>query len=244
MSKRKDEGPIKKEIIELARRASDSESDAEVSPEEECSPLKAKKYKPETPPMSPEAFPWSMDELLAFEERDEEEYKNRIEETHAELLKQARICDKEINDSWDKAHPKGPKHDDCLKNSGSGKTIYNEWTKKLEPELVRVRLGIIKEDCVNKKVPDTDYRKKQAIYDPGNTYPSPGSYALKGAAIPDYIVYRNGSPEIRNIIAVFDLKFPCPSEQNNPGEWKQGQREKYRERFPVEPVLVYPAKRM
>jgi hypothetical protein len=146
----------------------------------------------------------------------------------------AQACDDAVNKAWDDANPKGPKHNECHKGV-PGETGNNPSTGVEEPKPVRIKLGELKEQCVNDNVPDTAILKKQQNFDKDGV---PRSHPTRGGARPDFILHGPGG--LTDVIAVFDLKFPCPSEAKKPGQWRPGQAENYRRIFKVEPRLVFP----
>ena len=156
------------------------------------------------------------------------------------LTQLANACDDAVNKQWDNDHPKGPRHNDCTSNAGTGRLIRDRRTGKMVPEPVQVALGRLKEDCVNSLVPDSDHLKKQQAFDAAG---NPADGPRTGGGIPDFIFHRPGG--VTDIIAVYDLKFPCPSEARKPGRWSKKpdgttQGDLYRRLFNVEPRLIFP----
>jgi hypothetical protein len=160
-----------------------------------------------------------------------------IEVIAAALKAVAQACDEAVNKKWDADHPKGPKHDGCWK--GCGETMWNNKKKRLEPKPVQVKLGNLKEACVQEAAPDTDYRKNQQGFKPDGT-PCSADEAKKiqGAIIPDTIVHGPGG--VTDVVQIFDLKFPCPSEQHKDGQWSVGQKEKYERILKAPASLIFP----
>jgi hypothetical protein len=167
----------------------------------------------------------------------------------AALLKVvAQHCDKLKNDEWDKEHPNGPKHTDC-DAAAPGEVWYPKGKYDArgrpnppEPKPMRIKLGEIKEDCVNELVPDTAERTKQQSFDAQGV---PQKGPRKGGSIPDFILHGPGPVKsAADVFAVIDLKFPCPSEAGKDGHWRNGQLEKYMRLFKKVPanrfVLVFP----
>lgn len=145
----------------------------------------------------------------------------------------AQACDEAVNKAWDDAHPKGPKHNNCYGSSGG--TMYDSKTGNMVDKPVQVKLGELKEDCVQANTPPNDYMKWQQDFDAAG---QPCSGPSRGGARPDILIVGPGG--LKDIQAVMDLKFPCPSEAKKPGRWREGQQEKYRRLFKVEPTLVFP----
>lgn len=146
----------------------------------------------------------------------------------------AQACDKTVNAQWDKDHPKGPKHDDCWADTG-------ELMHDGSPKPVQVKLGELKEACVNSNVPDTDERTKQQRFSPDGK-PLPANPPVRGSGVPDFVLHEPS--DVSSVFGVLDLKFPCPSEAGKEGKWSPGQLEKYQKMFPKLDasrfVLVFP----
>ena len=104
---------------------------------------------------------------------------------------------------------------------------------------VQMELGNLKEDCVYKNAPDTSDRKNQQGFKPDGT-PCPADVAkkTKGAIIPDIIIH--GSGGVTDVVHIFDLKFPCPSEERKEGQWSVGQKEKYVRILKAPATLISP----
>jgi hypothetical protein len=160
----------------------------------------------------------------------------------ATLKLAAQECDRRINEKWDEDHPDGPKHDECWKSSGE-----RMWDSRAGQEVdkpVQVKLGALKEDCVQASTPENEQLLWQQNFDKdGNTK----SHPVKGGSRPDLLLTSEGCVDKATgvvdrtkVTGVVDLKFPCPSEEKKTGQWSKGQAEKYREMFKVEPVLVNP----
>src|SRR5262245_29796919 len=66
----------------------------------------------------------------------------------AALTAVAKACNDAMNKKWDDEHPNGPKHTDCESNSGE---MMGPKNKRI-PKKVQVKLGEIKEQCVNDAV--------------------------------------------------------------------------------------------
>jgi hypothetical protein len=145
----------------------------------------------------------------------------------------AQACDQHINDQWDQAHPRGPKHNDCWKSSGE--TMWDSKSRQEIDKPVQVKLGAMKEDCVQANTPPNDYMVWQQNFDKDG---KPMSRPVKGGSRPDVLL--TGPGGLKEVTGVVDLKFPCPSEQRKAGQWSAGQAERYRDMFKVEPVLVFP----
>jgi hypothetical protein len=145
----------------------------------------------------------------------------------------AQACDEAVNKAWDDAHPKGPKHNDC--RAATGETMRDSRTGEIVDKPVQVKLGELKEQCVEENTPENDYLVWQQNFDRNGR---PCDHPSKGGARPDILVCGPGG--LGEITAVIDLKFPCPSEARKPGRWREGQQEKYRRLFGVEPRLVCP----
>ncbi|MCL2725808.1 MAG: DUF4150 domain-containing protein [Polyangiaceae bacterium] len=148
------------------------------------------------------------------------------------LTRKAQECDKSVNEEWDKNHPNGPKHDNCLGDSG-------EKMSDGSPKKVRVKLGEEKEKCVNEKVPNSPRMTKQQAFNPKG---EPIPYRSKGSGVPDFVMHQPG--DLTSVFGVIDLKFPCPSGIGKEGQWSPGQLKKYRDMFPKLDdnrfVLVFP----
>lgn len=146
----------------------------------------------------------------------------------------AQACDTAVNEAWDEEHdPEGPKHNECWAPSGE-----KMWDKEKREEVdkpVQVKLGELKEQCVQAHTPPNDYMVWQQNFDKSG---KPAAHPSSGGARPDLLI--TGPGGLTEIVGVVDLKFPCPSEAKKEGRWKRGQAEKYREMFKVDPVLVFP----
>jgi hypothetical protein len=144
----------------------------------------------------------------------------------------AQACDQAVNNQWDKDHPNGPGHADCRADTG-------ERMRDGSPKPVQVKLGELKEACVNAHVPDTPERTKQQRFGPSGE-PNPKDWV--GSGIPDFVLHEAGN--LGAVFGVVDLKFPCPSGAGRAGRWSPGQLEKYRAMFPKLDAnrftLVYP----
>lgn len=155
----------------------------------------------------------------------------------ATLKTVAQHCDDVVNKQWDQEHPKGPKHNDC--RASSGDTMWNSNTRRLEPKPMQVKLGELKEQCVYQCAPDTDYRKNQQGFKPnGQPCSADEARKIRGSAIPDIIVHGPGG--VADVQHVFDLKFPCPSEDRKEGQWRIGQKEKYEQLLKAPASLIFP----
>jgi hypothetical protein len=150
-----------------------------------------------------------------------------------DLQKVAAECDESVNEDWDRRHPNGPKHTECVSPSGTGRTVKNSKTGAMEPEPTQVALGIEKEACVNARVQDTETRTQQQPFDRDGVALPRGTIPGRGGGTPDFVTH---SPGIvtngGDVVGVFDLKFPCPSEAGKRGRWREGQLERYQELFP------------
>lgn len=151
----------------------------------------------------------------------------------AALREIAKACDAAVNKAWDDAHPKGPKHNDCT--APMGETMWDRKKGKLVDKPVRVKLGELKEQCVQENTPPNDSRVWQQNFDRNGVA---SDHPSRGGARPDLLIVGPGG--LSEIEAVIDLKFPCPSEARKPGQWSEGQEEKYTEMFGKMPRLVYP----
>jgi hypothetical protein len=156
-----------------------------------------------------------------------------VEILAAALKTVAQACDKAVDKQWDQDHPNGPKHDDC--RASSGEQMWDSKSRQMVPKPVQVKLGELKEQCVNSMVPDTDQLKKQQAFDANGT---PCDGPRRGGAIPDIMIHGPGG--VTDPIAILDLKFPCPSGAGKQGQWRPGQLEKYQEMFKVPCHLVFP----
>lgn len=145
----------------------------------------------------------------------------------------AKACDEVVNKEWDEKHPKGPKHNDCW--ASSGEKMWDSKKKKMVDKPVQVKLGQLKEDCVQANTPQNDYMIWQQNFDSSG---KPTANPSLGGARPDLLL--TGPGGLKEITGVIDLKFPCPSEAKKDGNWSAGQEEKYRKMFNVNPVLVFP----
>ncbi len=136
-------------------------------------------------------------------------------------------CDKIENVKWDNEHPGGPKHDNCRAGSGKKSTYYHKASKttKTWEKPVQVELGIRKEQCVNSKIADTDRLKKQRRYNADGTPYTKGS--KEGSSVPDFVLLAGGG----KVVAVLEVKFPCPSGKGKKGQWRFGQDKKYKKAF-------------
>jgi len=101
--------------------------------------------------------------------------------THDALKVIAQACDKAVDEKWDKDHPNGPKHDDCWKPEPSGEMMWDRRKGKMVPKPIQVKLGELKETCVNQHVPDTENRTKQQRFT-ASGQPLPASRQSRGAA--------------------------------------------------------------
>ncbi len=148
------------------------------------------------------------------------------------MVELARACDEAVNRDWDNRHPNGPKHDNCTADAKTGRKIWNKKKRVDEPEPVQVALGREKEACVNQHVPDTVNRTQQQPFGADGS-PLPKGTTAPGASIPDFVGHGSGPvTSASEVTGIIDLKFPCPSEANKPGRWREGQLEKYQEVFP------------
>ncbi len=152
-----------------------------------------------------------------------------LSKAQSRLVELANECDADVNAEWEKAHPQGPKHTECTEPAGTGKLMENG-----DPEPVQVALGRLKEDCMNKKIPDSHGFSKQEMFRQDGT---PISTREPGHIRPDLVYRKNGQ-----VLAIWDFKFPCPSGAGKKGRWSQGQQEKYQDAFPNAHVnLVFPS---
>jgi hypothetical protein len=168
---------------------------------------------------------------------------DQIARWDARLQQYVDECDPIGDAKWDKAHPNGPKHDDCWENSGR---LYTSGKKAGKPMPVQVALGAEKEQCVYDKmkaqpgVPKYNRHGQSAViqqrFTARGTPVPPGGFGGKGSIVPD-VLYRNPSGAIA---AVRDLKFPCPSGQGEEGEWRKGQDAAYARILRIKPELVFP----
>jgi hypothetical protein len=147
-------------------------------------------------------------------------------------------CDAEVNKKWDEDNPDKP-HTDCWAKTGK--------VERGEPVTVQQQLGRDKEQCVYDKMGAQDGVPQegkgqfagmsvttQKRFNPNGTPFSSGNWT--GTIVPDIVM----SDASGTVGAVRDLKFPCPSEQNKPGRWSPGQREKYEAAFGVSPSIICP----
>lgn len=142
-----------------------------------------------------------------------------------DLLEHARKCDTDVNHEWDKQHPNGPKHNQCIAHTG--RTMSDG-----KPELVRVALGDLKHDCVYAQLQETkNFSIEQPFTKYGKALPK-GPIPPFGGGKTDLIVHGAGAIDGASVTKVFDLKFPCPSSENKRGNWNTGQYEKYVRMFP------------
>jgi uncharacterized Zn-binding protein involved in type VI secretion len=165
----------------------------------------------------------------------------RIQVWHDRLQQFVNECDNEINARWDSTHNPGPKHNDC-----DADVMYRgERTK------VKLALGKAKEDCVYyEKLKCRDGVPKD-IKSPNKTEtitvqqrfgsdgkvipPKSRNVNLTGSIVPDIIFRSDGG-----IVAVRDLKFPCPSGAGRQGRWSDGQEGKYARMLGITPQLIFP----
>jgi uncharacterized Zn-binding protein involved in type VI secretion len=152
----------------------------------------------------------------------------------------AKACDQAVNDQWDKDHPKGPKHSDCLANSGE---MMN--TKKgLKPKPVQVKLGELKEACVNNALgKDPGILRSQEAFDPdgtpiGKSKPYGSAIPQKGGGIPDFCVASDPLNSSQDLEAIFELKFPC-KEGKKKGNLSDNQVKNWPKLFNC-PIIIIP----
>lgn len=155
------------------------------------------------------------------------------------LREVAKACDKAVDTHWDNTHPKGPKHDNCW--APSGEMMWDKKTRRMVPKPVQVKLGELKEACVNEHAPDTDFRTKQQRFSEDGK-PLPAQPPITGSGVPDFVLHESG--DVSKVFGILDLKFPCPSGTGKEGKWSPGQLEKYQRMFPKLDasrfVLVFP----
>ena len=146
-------------------------------------------------------------------------------------------CDQKVNDEWDKKHPNGPSHRDCDKGSGHVVSRFHKKSKTMRAwDLpVKVELGILKERCVNESVHDTNRLKKQKRFNSDGTPYTRGSKT--GSSVPDFVLLDTKGAKV---VAVLEVKFPCPSGAGKQGKWRIGQDKKYKKAFNCVLKLMYP----
>ncbi|MCK6523996.1 DUF4150 domain-containing protein [Myxococcota bacterium] len=154
-------------------------------------------------------------------------------------------CDEKVNSTWDAQNPPGKRHGDCWALTG-------EIGSDKQPVTVQQKLGSVKEDCVYSKMRareglpeerDEQFAGHRAIiqkrfYPNGAPCKSKKRSDWLGTIVPDIVMTGPDGA----VIAVRDLKFPCPSEQKKPGKWSPDQDDMYFDAFGVVPELIFPKK--
>jgi hypothetical protein len=134
-----------------------------------------------------------------------------IEKIIGALTEVARACNDAMNKKWDDDHPNGPKHTDC--ESPTGETMWSKGKKGPKP--VQVKLGEMKEQCVNDALgKDPGVLKSQEAFDPdgtaiGKAKPFGSAIPAKNGGIPDFCVTNTPLTTSKDVLCIFELKFPC-----------------------------------
>jgi uncharacterized Zn-binding protein involved in type VI secretion len=129
----------------------------------------------------------------------------------AALTAVAKACNDAMNKKWDDEHPNGPKHTDCESNSGEMMGPKNKQT----PKPVQVKLGEIKEQCVNDTVgKDPGVLKSQEAFksngqSAGKAKPFGSAIPDSGGGIPDFCFANTPITSSKDVLQIFELKFPC-----------------------------------
>ena len=167
---------------------------------------------------------------------------NKLWDSGDEDAKQARLNKvKEYSETLDLAAIKGAKHNNCDTKVAT-KNLFGGMNK---PITVAMMLGRLKHDCVEEKLRAKPPRFT-SVEQPFLNGKLVDQYT-QGHLRPDIVVHKDPLEGSGDVVAVFDLKFPCPSESNLQGQWgtrKDGtaQNVAYREEFPGATVaLIYPA---
>ena len=143
----------------------------------------------------------------------------------SDLTEVAKDCNESVNEKWDKAQekkdPKGPKHTDCKAHTedkmGDG-----------TPMPVQVKLGNLKEQCVNDALgEDPGTLKSQCAFDSDGKYKGKGkpfgtAKTDKGGGIPDFCITREPLVSANDVLVILELKFSCKKgKKKGTLTWKQ-----------------------
>ncbi|HEV2763700.1 MAG TPA: hypothetical protein VGV38_12035, partial [Pyrinomonadaceae bacterium] len=146
---------------------------------------------------------------------------------------------REYNETLDVGAINGSKHNDC------DRQVADKRGAEQQPS-VALMLGRLKHECVEAKLnakPRKFTSAEQAFKD-GQLLED---RFTKGSLRPDIVMHKEPLEGSSDVVAIFDLKFPCPSEGNKSGHWgtrNDGKRQDvaYKEEFPDASIaLIYPA---
>jgi hypothetical protein len=150
----------------------------------------------------------------------------------------AQQCSNTVNAQWDKDHPNGPKHTDCATEL-PGETMGDG-----SPKRVRVKLGELKEACVNAKMgkDPEGLRSQEAFLANGRAVgkgkPFGAVIPNKGGGIPDFCIVSEPLRTSSDVMAIFELKFGC-GPGNPKGNLSDTQRLNWPRLFQC-PIVIIP----
>jgi hypothetical protein len=155
------------------------------------------------------------------------------------LTEVAKACNEAVNKKWDEDHPKGPKHTDCTANSGETMGPNNP-----EPKPVQVKLGELKEQCVNDAVgKDPGVLKSQEAFNSdgkaiGKSKPFGPNIPDKGGGIPDFCITNDPLTSSEDVLNILELKFPCKKGKKK-GTLSNNQAKNWPKLFKC-PIIIIP----